>query len=291
MRYEGPIYRPPSEADSLLIQATVGCPHNKCTFCMIYKKGPPFRIRSVEEICEDIRIGRDKYGEYVRTLFFPAGNTIIMPTEDLAAICRFASECFSRLERITVYGSSMYIAQKSVSELRILHRAGLRRIHVGLESGEDEILKRVKKGTTASEQIKAGKMVRDEGIELSEYVILGLGGTDLSISHAQATARVLNQIGPDFIRLRTLVPKINTLLLHQIKKGRFQLLSPHQVLRETRILIEQIECPAMLTSDHYTNYVTLEGRLPDDRARLLRQIDEALTWDEAAFRPFFVGEQ
>ena len=291
MRYEGPIYRPPSEADSLLIQATVGCPHNKCTFCMIYKKGPPFRIRPVKEICEDIKNARDIYGEYVKTLFFPAGNTIIMPTEDLAAICLYAGEQLSHLKRITVYGSSKYIAQKGIEELKVLRKAGLGRIHVGLESGDDEVLKRVKKGTTAAEQIKAGRMVRDAGIELSEYVILGLGGTDLTLSHAEATAHVLNSIRPDFIRLRTLVPKINTFLLHQVKKGRFQILSPFQILKETKILIEKIQCRTILISDHYTNYINLEGRLPYDRPRLLKQIDEALAWDASRFRPFFIGEQ
>ena len=103
MRYEGPIYRPPSEADSLLIQATVGCPHNKCTFCMVYKKGPPYKVRPLDEICEDIREASDSYGNNVRSLFFPAGNTIAMPTEDLSAVCRFAAEAFPRLQRITVY--------------------------------------------------------------------------------------------------------------------------------------------------------------------------------------------
>jgi radical SAM superfamily enzyme YgiQ (UPF0313 family) len=291
MRYEGPIYRPPSEADSLLIQATVGCPHNKCTFCMIYKKGPPFRIRPVKEICEDIQSARDAYGDRVPTLFFPAGNTIVMPTADLAEICRFARERFPYLERITVYGSSRYIVQKSVDELKVLKEAGLGRIHVGLESGEDEVLKRVKKGTTAAEQIRAGRMVMEAGLELSEYVILGLGGSDLSLSHAEATARVLNAIAPDFIRLRTLVPKIHTLLLHQIEKGRFQVLSPHEVLHETRVLIENIQCPSLLTSDHYSNYIRLEGRLPDDKGLILKRIDEAHARDESDFRPFFVGTQ
>ncbi|MBW2031534.1 MAG: radical SAM protein, partial [Deltaproteobacteria bacterium] len=164
MRYEGPIYRPPSEADSLLIQATVGCPHNKCTFCMVYKKGPPYRVRPVKEICDDIREARDIYGPHVRTLFFPAGNTIAMPTEDLAAICRFAREQFPSLERITVYGSSQYIARKGLRELRTLKESGLSRIHVGLESGDDEVLRRVKKGTTASEQVEAGRWVKKAGI-------------------------------------------------------------------------------------------------------------------------------
>ena len=291
MRYEGPIYRPPSEADSLLIQATVGCPHNKCTFCMVYKKGPPYKVRPLDEICEDIREASDSYGNNVRSLFFPAGNTIAMPTEDLSAVCRFATEAFPRLQRITVYGSSQYVARKGLAGLKVLREAGLSRIHVGLESGDDLILRKVKKGTTASEQIKAGNMAKEAGIELSEYVILGLGGTERTEAHALGTAEAINAIEPDFVRLRTLVPKINTLLLHEINKGRFKLLSPREVLQETRRLIENITCRTNLTSDHYTNYLDLSGRLPEDKERLLADIARALSWDESRFRPHFVGTQ
>ena len=152
LHYEGPIYRPPSEADSLLIQATVGCPHNKCTFCMVYKKGPSYRVRPVMEICRDISMARQIYGDHARTIFFPAGNTIAMPTKALAEICAFARKEFPKLERITVYGSSQYIAKKGLKELKSLREAGLSRIHIGLESGDDEVLKMVKKGTTSSER-------------------------------------------------------------------------------------------------------------------------------------------
>jgi radical SAM superfamily enzyme YgiQ (UPF0313 family) len=258
---------------------------------MVYKKGPAFRVRPVREICEDIEEARKVYGNRVRTLFFPAGNTIAMPTEELAAICRFAREQFPCLERITVYGSSQYIARKSVEELKTLREAGLSRIHVGLESGDDEVLRRVKKGTTAAEQIEAGRALKKAGIELSEYVVLGLGGRERTKEHALATAEVLNAIEPDFVRLRTLVPKINTLLLHQTRKGRFQLLSPHEVLLETRQLLDHLECRTTLTSDHYTNYINLAGRLPEDKERLLTEIDQALALDESRFRPFFVGTQ
>jgi radical SAM superfamily enzyme YgiQ (UPF0313 family) len=258
---------------------------------MVYKKGPAFRVRPVKEICEDMEEAQKIYGGRVRTLFFPAGNTIAMPTEDLAAICRFAKEQFPQLERITVYGSSQYIARKNLEELKTLRKAGLSRIHVGLESGDDEVLRRVKKGTSAAEQIKAGRALIEAGIELSEYVVLGLGGRERTKEHGLATAEVLNAIEPDFVRLRTLVPKINTLLLHQINKGRFQMLSPHEVLLETRQLLEHLECGATLTSDHYTNYINLEGRLPEDKDRLLSEIGHALVLDENQFRPFFIGTQ
>jgi radical SAM superfamily enzyme YgiQ (UPF0313 family) len=291
MRYIGPIYRPPSEADSLLVQATIGCPHNKCAFCMVYKKGPPYAVRPTAEIKEDLKTAHRLRGERVRTLFFPAGNTIAMPTAQLAEVCRYAHYLFPQLERITVYGSSRYIYRKGPEELRDLAKAGLSRIHVGLETGDDHILKIIKKGTTASEQIQAGLWVKQAGIELSEYVILGIGGKDRSETHALKTASVLNDIAPDFVRLRTFVPKVNTLLLHQIRKGRFQLLSPHEVLRETRLLLDNLNCSTRLYSDHYTNYLNLEGRMPDDKEYLLSLIDEALARDEGRFRPFFIGTQ
>ena len=172
-----------------------------------------------------------------------------------------------------------------------LRNAGLNRIHVGLESGDDAVLKSAKKGATAAEQIKAGRIVKQAGIELSEYVILGLGGVARSRPHALNTAEAINAIEPDFVRLRTLVPKINTLLLHQINKGRFQLLSPHQILQETRLLIENLRCRTILASDHYTNYMNLSGDLPADKHRLIGEIDRALNRDPSRFRPFFVGTQ
>ncbi len=291
MHYEGPIYRPPSEADSLLVQATVGCPHNKCTFCMTYKKGPAYRVRPVREIEDDLDSARKIYGANVRTLFFPAGNTIAMPTPDLARICAYAQSLFPHLKRITVYGSSKYIFRKGLVELKKLKQSGLSRIHVGLESGDDEVLRRIKKGTDSAEQIRAGKWVREAGIELSEYVVLGIGGRERTREHALSTARVLSAINPDFIRLRTFLPKINTVLLHQIKKGRFEVLSAHEVLKETRQLIENLDVTSQIHSDHYTNYVNVYGKMPDDREKILKVIDGALKKNESTFRPVYVGTQ
>ncbi|MBW2576111.1 MAG: radical SAM protein [Deltaproteobacteria bacterium] len=291
MRYKGPIYRPPSEANSLLIQATIGCPHNKCTFCMVYKNGPRFMVRDVAEIKEDILKASEIYGQKVRTVFLPAGNTIAMKTDDLCEIITFVKKVFKRLERVTVYGSSQYIHKKGLQGLKRLADAGLSRIHVGLESGDDVILKRIKKGTFSQEQIEAGKWVINAGIELSLYVILGIGGKDRTIPHARETARVLNHIEPDFIRLRTFVPKINTPILDEIQDGSFEMLTPHEVLQETALLIKNIQVSSCLTSDHYTNYINLEGRLPESKNRLLEKINGALKKDEKSFRPFFIGTE
>ena len=258
---------------------------------MIYKKGPRYKVRLINEICKDIDVAHKQYGRKVKTLFFPSGNSIAMPTRELAAICKYSMKKFPDLKRITVYGSSQYIARKGVDRMIRLHEAGLSRIHVGLESGDDGILKRVKKGTTAAEQIGAGKMVKTAGLQLSEYVILGLGGMERSEVHATKTAEALNRIQPDYVRLRTLVPKINTLLLHEIKKGRFELLTPHQVLTETRLLLENLNCQTIIASDHYTNYLNLSGHLPEDKNTLIAQIDRALKWDTSRFRSHFIGTQ
>jgi len=291
MRYEGPIYRPPSEADSLLIQATVGCPHNKCTFCMIYKNGPRFRIRPVPDIMEDMDSASKIYGSNVKTLFFPAGNTIAMKTDDLAAICIYARKVFPHLERITVYGSSQYIHKKGRDGLNQLAEAGLNRIHVGLESGNDDVLRHVKKGVDAKRQIEAGQWVVAAGIELSLYVVLGLGGQLLTDSHADSTANALNQINPDFIRLRTFVPKTNTPILDEIESGKFKMLGPQGIIKETQRLVRQLKVTSYLASDHYTNYIDLHGRLPESQSKILEQIKAAAQLPESQFRPFFIGDQ
>lgn len=291
MRYQGPIYRPPSESDSLLVQATVGCPHNKCTFCMVYKQGPPYAVRPVADILADLTEARRTFGPGVRTLFLPAGNTIAMPTDQLEAVCRYARQAFPGLTRVTVYGSSQYIKAKGAAELKRLRASGLSRIHVGFETGDDEVLGRVKKGCCAADHVEAGLMLREAGIELNVYVLLGIGGRERSRAHALATAAVLNEVGPDVVRLRTFVPKIDTLLLHQIKRGRFQMLTPHEVLQETRLILEHLRVNPLVTSDHYTNYINLEGRLQAGRARLLRKLDAALSREESTFRPFFIGTQ
>ena len=258
---------------------------------MVYKKGPHYRVRPVREIKEDLDEAKRLYGSMVRTVFFPSGNTIAMPTGDLADICSYAGSVFPNLSRITVYGSSRYIYLKGLAGLEKLEKSGLTRIHVGLESGSDEVLRRVKKGTNSAEQIQAGKWVKKSGIELSEYVILGIGGKENTREHAFETAAVLNAINPDFIRLRTFLPKTETLLLHQIKKNRFQVLSPHEVLEETRLIIEKLDVTSSIHSDHYTNYIDVHGRMPYAKMHMIEVIDKALKMDESRFRPSYVGLQ
>ncbi|KYK21366.1 radical SAM protein [Thermoplasmatales archaeon SG8-52-2] len=291
MRYCGPIYRPPSEANSLLVQATIGCPWNKCTFCMVYKKGPKFKIRPVKEIKEDLLWAKNYNGFSVKTIFFPSGNTIIMKTDDFVEILKYTKELFPNLGRITIYGSSQYIERKGLDELKRIAKAGLSRIHVGLESGDDEILKHVKKGSTKDIQIKAGKLVKKAGIELSEYIVLGLGGKKRTKEHIIETVDALNKINPDFIRIRTFLPKINTPILEEIESGEFQILTPHEVIKETYELIKNLKVTSKVFSDHYTNYIYVNGKLPEDREAMLHKIKSELKRDESSFRKAYIGTQ
>ena len=291
LRYEGPIYRPPSEAYSLLVQATIGCPHNQCTFCMVYKNGPRFKIRPTNEIKEDLLWAKNNLGNHIQTIFFPSGNTIIMKTPDLIEILTYSKKLFPNLQRITVYGSSQYIVKKGLKDMKKIAKAGLSRIHVGLETGDDILLRQTKKGTTQKEQIHAGQIVKQSGIELSEYVILGLGGNVRSSEHIQNTVIALNAINPTFIRIRTLLPKINTPLLDDIQKGKFKLLTPHQVLHELYNLIQGLSGTSHLTSDHYTNYLPINGKLPNDKNKMLKEIDEALKREEKSFRKTYIGTE
>lgn len=285
MRYEGTVYRPPSEAHSLLIQATIGCPHNKCTFCTMYKD-TRFRLRPVHEIKEDLDMARDYYGEGIHSLFFPDGNTIIMKTDQLEEIFLYARQLFPKLQRITVYGSARFVNKKSLEDLQRLKAAGLTRVHTGMESGDDVTLEKIKKGVTSAEIIEAGLKLKQAGIQTSEYYLVGIGGLERTREHALESARVLSAISPDFIRLRTFVPVPNTPLYEDYRQGRFQLLSPHQALHEVRLLVENLECDnSILLSDHVSNYWDVQGIIPRDRQEMLAQIDYALQIDESRFRP------
>ena len=289
MRYEGTIYRPPSESHSLLIQCTIGCPHNRCTFCAMYKD-KKFRIRPVADIRQDLASARECYGENVQSLFLPDGNTILMKTVELIEILNYARQLFPKLSRITMYGSAQFLNLKSLEELTALREAGLDRIHSGMESGDDVTLQRICKGSTAEQIVAAGRKVIQAGMELSEYVLIGIGGQERTREHALESARVLNAINPDFIRLRTLIPMPGTPLFESYRKGEFHLLGPHQALEETRLFIDNLTVDAtQLFSDHHSNYAWVHGRLPVDKTRMIGKIDELLLMPESQFRPPLEG--
>jgi radical SAM superfamily enzyme YgiQ (UPF0313 family) len=253
-------------------------------------KDTKFRLRSVEDIKEDLTAARNYYGDFISSIFFPDGNTIIMKTEQLLEIIHHAKELFPHLQRITVYGSARFINKKSESDLIRLREAGLTRIHTGMESGDDETLARVNKGTTSEEIIAAGLKLKAAGIQTSEYYLTGIGGLERTKEHAINSAKTVSAFSPDFLRIRTFVPVPGTPIYEDYRNGTFKLLTPHQALRELRLLIENLDCDqTMVLSDHMANYWDVSGMLPDDREKMLAQIDKALTYDESQFRPSHIS--
>lgn len=284
MRYEGIVYRPPSEAGSLIIQATVGCPHNACTFCSMYQD-KQFRVRSTQDIIEDLDMALEVYGQGVRTIFLADGNAAVLSTRRLIAIGEAARARFPSLERITVYGSAKFLVKKSREEWQAVAAAGITRIHSGLESGDPATLAAINKGVTPEEAVAAYQHVLDAGIELSVYLMVGVAGIEGWRDHALGSALVLNQAPPHFVRLRTYVPMPGTPWYERWRDGRLRLLSAYEALHETRLLIESLDGPTMLLSDHMSNFLDVHGKLPDERDQMIAHIDEALTWPLSRFRP------
>lgn len=284
MRYEGRIYRPPSEFDSLIIQATIGCPHNRCSFCNMYSDRK-FRIRSIEDIIEDLNSAKETYGNSVEKIFFSDGNTILMKTNDLLKILHHSNKIFPFLRQVTMYGSAQFINLKTLDELSKLRQAGLSRIHCGMESGDDNVLKLMNKGFTRQEMSRAGNLIKDASIELSLYYIVALGGVDLSHNHAVNSATLINEINPDFIRLRTLIPFRDTPVSQMYKEGSFKLLNAHESIRETKLFIEKLDnIDSHLLSDHVSNYCNISGVFPDDKDLMFKDLDFCLSLDISSFR-------
>ncbi|MBI2528555.1 MAG: radical SAM protein [Candidatus Rokubacteria bacterium] len=285
MRYEGLVYRPPSEAGSLIIQATLACPHNKCAFCGMYK-GRSFRVRPLTEVIEDLDMAREAYGPHgVRTIFLADGNTAVLPAATLVAIGAAACARFPDLERITMYGSAKFLVKKSLEQWRAVAAAGITRIHSGLESGDAATLRAINKGVTPEQAVEAYRHVMGAGIELSVYLMVGLAGAERWREHALGSAQVLNQAPPTFVRLRTFVPQPGTPWHDRWRDGALTLLSAQEALRETRLLIQHLDGPTTLLSDHVSNFLDVRGRVPADTPTMLAQLDAALAWPARAFRP------
>jgi radical SAM superfamily enzyme YgiQ (UPF0313 family) len=285
VRYEGVVYRPPSEAGSLIIQATLACPHNKCAFCGMYKERT-FRVRPLKEVIEDLDIALERYGpQRVRTIFLADGNTAVLPTDRLVAIGEAARARFPHLERITMYGSAKFLVKKSREQWGRVAAAGITRIHSGLESGDAATLSAIKKGVTSEEAVVAYRHVMNAGIELSVYLMVGVAGAERWREHAMGSAHVLSEAPPTFVRLRTFVPHPGTPWHDRWREGDLTLLTAYEALQETRLLVEHLEGPTTLLSDHVSNFLDIRGRIPDDKPVMLAQIDEALQWPITAFRP------
>jgi len=273
MRYEGTVYRPPSEAGSLIIQFTIGCARNTCTFCNMYKD-KKFRIRPLAEVEEDLEMAREYYKRTkVKRIFLADGDALIVKTKDILYILDKCRQYFPEVERISVYGAPKDILNKTPEELRQLKEAGLDMVYVGLESGADEVLCDVKKGVTAEEMIEAGKKVRDAGMVLSMTVISGLGGKHRWREHALGSARVISAIKPEYVGFLTLMIEPGTEMYEQLGRGEIELMSPHEVLDETELFIQNVDAEGtMFRSNHASNYIALGGTLNVERDKILAQI-------------------
>lgn len=328
---QGPI-RPPSEARSLLIRVTRNCPWNHCSFCPVYK-GSRFSLRPVDHVIEDIEsvhrylqrimplaengqsFSRDElfravesvvpkdpaafqaaiswvqYG--MESVFLQDANSLIIKPQDLMAILEHLRRRFPWIKRITSYARSHTVARISQEDLTAICRAGLNRIHIGMESGSDLVLKRVKKGSTKANHIKAGIQVKQAGMELSEYVMPGLGGRDLSRDHAVETADALNQIDPDFIRLRSLAIPPNAPLFEQHANGDFELLTGVETAEEISLFLRSLDgITSWIKSDHILNlFETVEGKMPGDKQAMVDVVQSFLDMDPEQQTLFQVGRR
>ena len=273
--YDFPPFRPPSEANSLLLRVTRGCPWNRCTFCSMYKE-TKFEIRDLEEILGDIELARDLYGDRVRTIFIGDSNSLVAKTEILISVLNALRSSFPNIDRVTSYARAKTLAKKPLEDLIKIRQARLTRLHVGLETGDRELLKEIEKGATPEEMIEAGRKAKEAGFEYSLYVLLGIGGEEKWEQHARGTAEVLNHVDPHFIRVRTFVPQPGSPLFGAMAEGRFRSASPETILKETRLLLEELQVTSQFLSDHISNLLPLHGNLPEDREKMIQAIDGAL---------------
>jgi radical SAM superfamily enzyme YgiQ (UPF0313 family) len=273
---EGMVFRPPSEANSLILRVTIGCSHNSCAFCGMYRD-VSFRARPREEVAALISKAA-RYWPDTRRIFLADGNALVLATDRLLEILKHLRTAFPRLARVTCYGGPQDILRKSPAELAALKAAGLQIIYLGIESGDDAVLANICKGGTADEMITAGRRVMDAGLKLSVMIILGLGGREGSRSHALETARVVSAVSPTMLSALTLMLHEGTPLREAADRGEFQPLSPYELLQELRLMVENIEVssPCIFRSNHVSNFLPLVGTLPHDKSQLLADIDEVL---------------
>ena len=274
MEYVGNVIRPPSEADSIILQVTVGCSYNKCTFCGAYKD-ITFSIKDEAAIRRDLQFAHQYYRNHTR-LFLADGDVLILSQKRLVRLFQLIDDYLPWISRISLYGNARAIRSKSLENLQELKHLGLDRVYMGLESGCNEILLRIKKGETAETMIAAGQKIRESGIFLSVTALLGLGGVALSKHHAEETARVLTAMAPRQIAILTLIPLANTVLGQDVLAGKLVLPNSHAILAELSLLISGLrDVRCQFHANHASSYLPIAGRLPKDRENLLAAIEMA----------------
>ncbi len=274
MRYEGTVIRPPSEAHAIILQVTLGCSHNRCTFCGAYRD-KRFRIRGEEEVDRDIGFAA-RHCRRQQTVFLADGDALVIPYQRLHALCRRIRQRLPWVRRIALYANSRDILRLGVDQLAELRRLGLGRIYMGLESGHDPTLAAVRKGADAETMVEAGRRVRAAGIFLSVTCLLGIAGVAHSREHARATAEVLNRMRPSQVAVLTLMLLDNTELGRQARQGKFVLPDRIGLFRELWTLIRNLDLRAQFQANHASNYFSLAGRLPRDKKNLLATVERAI---------------
>lgn len=284
MRYEGTIYRPPSEANSYILQATIGCSWNHCTYCDMYR-AKRFRVRDLAATLDDIRQAGRAFGSNVDKVFVADGDALAMEVTQWQAILDACHDAFPRLRRVSAYATAMNLNQKSIDDLNRLRKEGLSLLYIGPETGDDVTFKRIAKGANFQQHVQAAQRAHEAGIKLSAIFLLGVGGIERSHEHAVGSASLITAMDPKFLSLLTLTVLPGTPIATLQSRGRFQLPTVDQMLEELRTIVTAAEpTNAIFRTNHASNYLPLHGQLPRDRKRILAVIDHALA-GQVALRP------
>lgn len=286
IRYEGRLYRPPSEAGSLILQATVGCSYNECAFCGMYRD-KRFRVRSFDDLAREIDWAAEQYGVAVRKVFLADGDALMAKASFLKRVLERLAERFPGLARVSCYASPQSLQVRSVDEMAELRALGLTLYYLGIESGHDDVLARLTKGVDAAEMVRVARKAHEAEVELSTMILLGAGGRALSREHARASARVVNAIQPRFLSTLVMTPVEDTPLFEDARRGLVDELGPIELAAELRVFVSDLELAGTIfRSNHASNFLALAGRLPKDKDAILASLDRALADPaHAPFRP------
>lgn len=285
IRYEGALYRPPSEADSLILQATIGCSYNECSFCAMYRE-KRFRVRPLAELEREIEWAAAQ-GVDARKVFLADGDALIAKTSFLLALLAKLRASLPGLQRVSCYASPQALAVRSVDEMRALREAGLSLYYLGIESGHDDVLARIAKGVDSAEMVRVAQKAHAAGVKLSTMILLGAGGRALSREHALASARVVNAVQPRFVSTLVMTPVEGTPLWEQARRGEVDELSPLELAGELREFLANLRLEgSVFRSNHASNHLALAGTLPKDQPRLVAALDVILADPSTArFKP------
>lgn len=287
MHYEGMIYRPPSEAYSLIVQVTVGCAHNGCTFCNMYK-AKQFHLRDNKDILADLEEGSVVYGKQFDKVFFADGDALIIPTEQMLQLLTYVKANMPWVKQVSSYATPRDILLKTEEELRLINEQGLVLLYIGAESGDDEVLTKINKGVTSDEIIAACKKAKRCGFKTSVTLISGLGAQERLKEHAVESAKLISEIQPTYLGFLTLMLEEPAPIVKEVESGSFQLLTPVQVMEEMELFLTHVNSPGTIfRANHASNYLMLRGTLNQDKEMLLNQVETAkqdLTFRKESYR-------